>query len=297
MSQFVFKYIANRFLRDNQLNKFGVEDPYYEYIPLDEEGKRTKKVKRRTPAGLSTKDISVLNTLRKKAYRYDMWFNFLGVKFGWSNVVGIIPVAGLIVATYWSLTMLVTARQLEDGLPLDIHFIFIFNVLIDFLLGLIPIVGDLIEIGYKANSRNFLLIEKHLERVGQKNLGLIEPNEVRPNFINDKVQPVFEEKIVPGTLKAGEQIKHFVNDQFNSIQKKKKSTLNTLLNTSLVRPGSSASASATTQTSSHTVLPHSVDTADSTAVNSFEDDSKSIKSVKSLNKKYQETEKDAENET
>ncbi|CAH2354875.1 hypothetical protein CLIB1423_19S01860 [[Candida] railenensis] len=297
MSQFVFKYLANRLLRDNQLNKFGVEDPYYEYIPLDEQGKRTKKVKRRTPAGLSTKDIDVLDTLRKKAYRYDMWFNFLGVKFGWSNVVGIIPIAGSIVATYWSLTMLVAARQLEDGLPLDIHFIFIFNVLIDFLLGLIPIVGDLIEIGYKANSRNFLLIEKHLERVGQKNLGLIEPNEVRPSFINDKVQPVFEEKIVPGTIKAGEQIKNFVNDQYNSIQKKKKSTSNTSLNTSSVRPGSSASASATTQTSSHTVLPHSVDTADSTAVNSFEDDSKSIKSVKSLNKRYQETENDTGTET
>lgn len=292
MSQFVFKYFANRILRDNQLNKFGVEDPYYEYIPLDDQGKRTKKVKRRIPDGLSPKDVQVLETLRKKAYRYDMWFNFLGVKFGWANVVGIIPIAGQIVATYWSLTMLITARSLDDGLPLDIHFIFIFNVLIDFLLGLIPIVGDLIEIGFKANSRNFLLIEKHLERVGQKNLGIIQPDEVRPNFLNDKVQPVFEETIVPGTIKAGEQIKHFVNDQYNSIQKKKKSTLTTLLHTGLVRPGSGTSSAPTTQTSSHTVLPHSLDTGDTTAVNSTEDDSKSIRSVKSLNRRYQEAEKE-----
>lgn len=282
MSLFVFKYLANRLLRDNQLNKLGVEDPYYEYIPLDDTGKRTKKIKRRIPKGLSLNDTKVLDIVKRKAYRYDMWFNFLGVQFGWSNIVGVVPIAGQIVATYWSISLLIAARGLDDGLPLDIHLIFIFNILIDFLLGLIPIVGDLIEIGYKANLRNFLLLEKHLERVGQKNLGLIKPEEVRSNFINNKVQPVFEETIVPGTIKAGEQLKHFVNDQYNSIQNRKKDKLSNLLN---IRPGTAPQASATTQASSEAFTPSS---DDSTLNTSFDDDSKSIKSVKGLTMKYKE---------
>lgn len=270
MSLFLVKWVANRVLRDNQLNKFGVEDPYYEYIPLDDAGKRTKKIKRRIPEGLSKNDIVVLEDVKRKAKRFDMWFSVFGIQIGWSNIVGIVPIVGQLVATYWSLTLLVSARKLDDGLPLDIHLLFVFNILVDFLLGLIPIVGDLIEIGYKANLRNFLLLEKHLARVGQKNLGLIEPNEVRANFINDKIQPVLEESIVPGTLKAGEQIKHFVSDQYSAYKK------------GLVKPGTVPSPTATTQTSADTAAPQSY-TADSLV---RDDDLKSIRSVKGLNERY-----------
>lgn len=266
MSSYIVKYIANRVLKDNQWNRLGVEDPYYEYIPLDAEGKRTKKVKRRVPDGLSKNDISVLEAIKQKAYRYDIWFNVAGVQFGWSSIVGFVPVVGQLLATYWSLTILVTARGLDDGLPFDLHLLFLMNIVIDFVLGLIPIVGNLVEIGYKANLRNFLLLEKHLLRVGQKNMGIIEPNEVRSNFLNDKVGPVVEETILPGTIKAGEHLKHFVSDQYHSIQKLK------------VRPGTAASGSPTTVTSPETV--HHLE---------VEDDAKSIKSVNSLNsnlKKY-----------
>ena len=171
-----------------------------------------------------------------------MWFSFLGVKFGWSNLVGIVPIAGPIVSAYWSLSLLMTARKLDDGLPLDIQGIFITNIVIDFLLGLIPIVGDLIEIGYKANLRNFLLLEKHLYRVGQKNLGNIDPDEVRPGFINDKVQPVLEEKIIPGTAKVGKQIGSFVSNSYNNLQKQR------------VKPGTKQSSTATTHTSAAEVI-------------------------------------------
>lgn len=216
MSSIVVKFVANRLLKDNQWNKFGVEDPYYEYIPTHTNkntGKTTyKKVSRRVPQGLSDNDEKVLNQVRKQAYRYDMWFNFMGVKFGWTNIVGIVPVVGTLVSTYWSLGLLILARRLDDGFPLDLQLLFLLNILIDFLLGLIPFVGDLIEVGYKTNLRNYLLLEKHLDRVGQKNLGLISPAEVRPGFINDKVQPVVDESIVPNAKKAGTKIKNFIHD-------------------------------------------------------------------------------------
>lgn len=211
--------MINRFLKDNQFTKFGVEDPYYEHIPIQSpEGQPTKykKVARSIPPGLSENDIVVLKSVQKQAYRSDMWFSLLGLKFGFSAIVGFVPVLGFLVSNYWSLKIFFTARGLEEGLPLDIQMIFLFNIVVDFLLSLIPFVGDIIEIGYKANLRNFLLLEKHLARLGQKNLGIILADEVRPGFINDQVQPFFEEKVKPNAIKAGEQVKQLVNKQLHS---------------------------------------------------------------------------------
>lgn len=220
MSGILVKFIYNRLLRDNQWNKFGVEDPYYEYVPLHKDANgvpnKYKRVPRRIPDGISDNDLKILTQVKKKAYRYDMWFNVFGVKVGWSNVVGVVPVFGTIVSTYWSFNLYLISRKLDDGLPLDIQLLFFINIIIDFLLLLIPIVGDLIEIGYKANLRNFLLIEKHLVKVGEKNMGLISAEEVRPNFINDKIQPLVDETIKPGAVKAGESIKSFVKTHLHT---------------------------------------------------------------------------------
>lgn len=83
-----------------------------------------------------------------------------------TNSVG--DVAGIL----FSLMLLKTARSVDGGLPLDVQLQFLFNIIVDFLIGLIPIVGDVIEIMYKANSRNALILEKHLKTKGEKNLGL-----------------------------------------------------------------------------------------------------------------------------
>jgi hypothetical protein len=36
------------------------------------------------------------------------------------------------------------------------------NILVDFALGALPLVGDLFDIGFKANRRNVLLVRNHL---------------------------------------------------------------------------------------------------------------------------------------
>ncbi|KAG2735401.1 hypothetical protein G9P44_001615 [Scheffersomyces stipitis] len=212
MSSIILKYITNRILKDNQWNRLGVEDPYHELVPINVVNGVTKykKVNRRLPDGISSNDLNVLEKFKKRAHRYDMMFSFFGVTFGWSNIVGIIPIFGTIVTTYWSLGLLQLARKLDDGFPLDIQILFLVNILIDFVFGLIPIVGDIIEIGYKSNSRNYLLLEKHLDRVGQKNLGIITKEEVKPGFINDKIQPYIDNTLKPNAKKAGDQFKAYL---------------------------------------------------------------------------------------
>jgi hypothetical protein len=39
-----------------------------------------------------------------------------------------------------------------------------FNVLMDFLAGAVPVVGDLIDVAYKANLKNLKLLETAVEK-------------------------------------------------------------------------------------------------------------------------------------
>lgn len=212
MASIILKYVTNRILKDNQWNRLGVEDPYHEYVEVPN-SKKPKQIPRRIPAGISSHDEDILQKFRKQAHRYDMWFSVFGVKFGWTNIAGLVPIAGTFISSYWSLGLLLLARKIEDGFPLDLQLLFLVNIAIDFLLGLIPIVGDLVEIGYKCNLRNYLLFEKHMDRIGQKNLGIIPESEVRPGYINDTIQPFVDEKVKPHAIKAGEQFKTFVEKQ------------------------------------------------------------------------------------
>ncbi|KAG7191284.1 uncharacterized protein KQ657_003597 [Scheffersomyces spartinae] len=231
---FVLKWMSRRLLRDNQWNRLGVEDPYYEFRTLP--NGNTQKVKRGTPEGILDNDTKVLNTFRSRAYRYDMWFVLFGIKFGWTNIVGLVPIVGPIVSTFWSLQLLWLCNTgLDDRFPLDLLLIFVFNIAIDFAFGLIPIVGDLVEVGYKCNSRNFLLLEKHLTRVGQKNMGIIPEDEVRPGFINDKVQPFVEKKVAPQAVKAGELTAEFVKSRVDAFKKRNTDKEDTVVSESSVK--------------------------------------------------------------
>ena len=55
-------------------------------------------------------------------------------------------------------------KQVEDGLPKKILFMMAINVVVDFLLGLVPFVGDLADAAMRANSRNVRLLERHLDK-------------------------------------------------------------------------------------------------------------------------------------
>ena len=74
-----------------------------------------------------------------------------------------------------------TCTKVEGGLPNGIKMQMLFNIALDFAIGLIPFVGDLADALYKANTRNAVLLEKHLREKGRKALGnsnqpvLVEP--------------------------------------------------------------------------------------------------------------------------
>lgn len=67
-----------------------IKDPYFAEV-VDKRGKK-RKVKKQIPDFIPDHDAKVLAKVKKTAYRLDMsLFNFLGMRFGWSSVIGIIP--------------------------------------------------------------------------------------------------------------------------------------------------------------------------------------------------------------
>ncbi len=65
-----------------------------EWVEVWKNGKcKRKKQERPIPAGLSANDGKILRNIRKKAYHYDQSFTCccFGFRFGWSAIIGLIP--------------------------------------------------------------------------------------------------------------------------------------------------------------------------------------------------------------
>lgn len=172
---FVAKIIAKRILGERLENKFGKEDPYFEQVPATRlDGKPSKKTKKRRkalPPGISEHDGQVLTKVKRRAYRLDMaLFSFLGVRFGWGSAIGLIPAFGDALDALMALMVMKTCMQIEGGLPASIRVKMMLNIIFDFVIGLVPFAGDLIDAVFRANTRNAILLEEHLREKGKKNL-------------------------------------------------------------------------------------------------------------------------------
>lgn len=63
-----------------------------------------------------------------------------------------------------------TCEGIEGGLPSRLRYMMLVNVIIDFVIGLVPFIGDIADAVYKCNTRNAVLLEKHLREKGAKSL-------------------------------------------------------------------------------------------------------------------------------
>jgi len=84
------------------------------------------------------------------------------VRVGIDPIVGLLPVAGDIVTGLASLYVVAEAARL--GVPGAVLARMLFNVLLDVAIGSVPVVGDLLDAVWRANSRNVALLERHLDR-------------------------------------------------------------------------------------------------------------------------------------
>ncbi|KAI9743864.1 MAG: hypothetical protein M1818_002598 [Claussenomyces sp. TS43310] len=175
MTSIVAKYISKRVLGETARNNFGTEDPYFEQVPatrLDgRPSSKTKKRRKALPAGVSEHDGKVLTKVKRRAYRLDMsLWNCCGIRFGWGSVIGIIPAIGDVIDALMAVMVMRTAEQIEGGLPTGVKSKMMLNIVLDFGIGLVPFLGDIADAVFRANTRNAVLLEKHLRAKGAKAL-------------------------------------------------------------------------------------------------------------------------------
>ncbi len=80
-------------------------------------------------------------------------------RFGLDPILGLIPWLGDLVSPLFTIGLLWQGRDL--GLPRVVQLRMFFNVAIDALVGLVPLVGDLFDFAWKSNNMNLALLELH----------------------------------------------------------------------------------------------------------------------------------------
>jgi len=84
------------------------------------------------------------------------------VRFGIDGLIGLVPAVGDVVAGLLSLVILAAAWV--RGIPYVTLVRMGLNVAIGVLVGSIPILGDIFDIFWKANRRNYRLLQLHLHQ-------------------------------------------------------------------------------------------------------------------------------------
>jgi len=170
MTSAVAKFAAKKLL-NGEMKKYadkgvaGEYDPYFAYV-TDSRGKK-RKVKKEIPDYIPEHQALILAKVRKRAYRLDYsLFNFLGIRFGWSSVVGIVPAVGDAADGFmaWqTLRLCKKATNKDFELKGSAQLLMWAWIFIDVIIGLIPFVGDLVDASVKANSRMCRVLEKELD--------------------------------------------------------------------------------------------------------------------------------------
>lgn len=111
-----------------------------------------------------------MKRVSRRAWYLDVAFSMCGWRLGWSSLIGVIPLLGDIMNVCLSLQVIKLAHQVDSGLPPAVLAQMVGNIVIDFVLGITPIVGTIVGAIYKANSRNSLVLEHFLKERANQNL-------------------------------------------------------------------------------------------------------------------------------
>jgi hypothetical protein len=83
-------------------------------------------------------------------------------RFGWDTLIGLVPVAGDSVTTLMSVYFMWEANRL--GVSKWTLWRMLGNVGIDFVVGAVPVIGDLCDVAWRANRKNLKLLKRELAR-------------------------------------------------------------------------------------------------------------------------------------
>lgn len=97
-----------------------------------------------------------LSTLLDSKFRVP----FTPIRFGWDSLLGLIPGVGDVAALGPSAFLIYRAYAM--GARKRTIGRMALNTGLDFFIGAVPLLGDVFDLFYKANNRNFALLKKEL---------------------------------------------------------------------------------------------------------------------------------------
>jgi hypothetical protein len=111
-----------------------------------------------------------IRDLELLAHWLDSRFRIPGtrIRFGLDSLLGLVPGVGDAATTLPAAYMLYRAHRL--GVPRSMLARMGWNVAMDLAVGAIPVVGDLFDLGFKANRRNVELLRQHVGQPGRTDL-------------------------------------------------------------------------------------------------------------------------------
>lgn len=108
-------------------------------------------------------ETDALQRLRQISFLLDNAIPIPGIgRIGLDPFIGLIPGAGDTVGGAISAYIVWEAARL--GLPRSLLFQMSWNIILETVLGSVPFLGDFFDAGWKANTRNVALLERHLTR-------------------------------------------------------------------------------------------------------------------------------------
>lgn len=95
-----------------------------------------------------------LREIERIAHLLDARYTIPGTKirFGWDGIIGLLPVVGDTLTMLPQLYLLYKAYRLQFVWSTKLKMLL--NILIDWAVGSVPILGDLFDIAFKSNLRN-----------------------------------------------------------------------------------------------------------------------------------------------
>ncbi len=106
---------------------------------------------------------STLRRLRRLSYILDRAIPIPGTpyRFGIDPILGLLPGGGDFIGMV--LSAYIVFESARFGLPRETLVQMVTNIILDAVLGSIPVLGDLGDVVWKANAKNLALLEEHLD--------------------------------------------------------------------------------------------------------------------------------------
>jgi hypothetical protein len=104
--------------------------------------------------------------VRRMAWLLDSSIPVGNFRIGLDPLIGLVPWIGDVFGAGMSTIILYDAARL--GIPVHILLKMVGNILVEVVIGTVPLVGDLFDFAWRANVRNLRLIERHYTPVRQE---------------------------------------------------------------------------------------------------------------------------------